>query len=71
MKTSDKLTDNFSNCNKYPCIECMNYIARDMKQSSILNHNDKMQILFYLQKISDRKVICEIIDLLKDISAQY
>ena len=71
MKTSDEFTENFSNCNKYPCLECMNYMARDMKQKSILKHTDKMQILFYLQKISDRKVIGEIIDLLKDISAQY
>ena len=71
MKTLNMSADNKGICSKFPCNKCMSYIAVDIKSKSVLKNDDKRQILFYLQKISDRDVIREIIDLLKNISARY
>ena len=71
MKTLNEHVNDSYICNKFPCSACMSYIAADIKQKSALINDDKRQILFYLQKISDRDVIREITDLLRNISAQY
>ncbi|MBQ8481505.1 MAG: hypothetical protein IJ532_03120 [Alphaproteobacteria bacterium] len=46
-----------------PCNQCMKYMSYDIKQ-----YKDKLEILYYLQHISDSKILQQIINLLKNIT---
>ena len=48
---------------KLPCRQCMNYLSQDIQQQK-----DKMEIIYYLQYLSDPKILQKILNLLKNLA---
>ena len=53
--------------NGFPCYQCMGYLSKDLKKD-FSRQKDTMEILYYLQNISDPLITKKILHLLKSMS---
>ena len=53
--------------NDFPCYQCMGYLSKDLKKDSS-KQRDTMEILYYLQNISDPLITKKILHLLRNLS---
>lgn len=68
MSKNIKSSNNISHIDELPCAQCMNYLSQDIKQRQNVQYKDKLEILHYLQHISDPRILKKIIILLKNLA---
>lgn len=68
MSRNTKSKSNGVIMTELPCRQCMSYLSPDIKPQLIKQHKYKMEILCYLQNLSDPKILRKIICLLKNLA---